>query len=85
MKKLLLIIPVIALAACETQEQRMITGAATGAALGAAVSSGDDRARGALIGGAAGLAAGTLIGRVQNNPNQCLYRRADGSTFTAAC
>lgn len=81
MKKLLMLLPVVALvAACETPEQRALTGAATGAAVGALVSSDEDRTKGALIGGATGLIAGTLIG--QDSSGQCLYRRQDGSTFT---
>lgn len=84
MKKLLMILPFAALlAACETPEQRLVTGAATGAALGAAVSSDDDRVKGALLGGVAGLAAATLIER--NQYGECVYRRRDGSTFVARC
>ncbi len=84
MKNLLLAIPCAALlSACDTAEQRMVTGAAAGAALGAAVSD-DDRAKGAVIGGAAGLATAALIGQA-NQPGKCRYRNAAGQEFIADC
>lgn len=84
MKKLLIAFPLVAaLAACETTGQSTITGAAAGAALGAAVSNDDDRVKGALVGAAAGAAAGNYIGVTQNG--NCVYQRADGSRYTAAC
>jgi len=83
MNKILWIVPLLALAACETPEQRALTGAATGAAVGAMVSSDKDRTKGALIGGGAGLLAATVIGQSANG--QCIYRRSDGSTYTAPC
>ncbi len=84
MKKLLLAIPLVALVAgCETQQQRMITGAATGAAIGAAIND-DDRAKGAALGGAAGLAAGALIGP-SNQQGKCRYRNSAGQEYIAAC
>lgn len=82
MKKLLILLPLTGLlAACETPQQNALAGAAAGAAIGSAVA--DDDLTGAVIGGVAGAAAGSMIG--QNTAGQCLYRRADGSTFTAAC
>ncbi|MGB8813799.1 MAG: YMGG-like glycine zipper-containing protein [Paracoccaceae bacterium] len=84
MNRFWMVLPTVALvAACETQEQRMITGTATGMAIGAAVSSDEDRMKGALLGGVAGLVAGTLIGR--NKAGECVYRRSDGSTYVGAC
>jgi gas vesicle protein len=84
MKKLWMMLPLVGLlAACDTQEQRMITGTATGAAIGAAVSSPEDRAKGAVIGGTVGLIAGTLIGR--DTTGRCLYERRDGSRYYANC
>jgi hypothetical protein len=80
-------LPIIALlAACQTGDpvtNSTATGALAGAALGAAVSSSSDRTQGAIIGATVGGLAGNMIGR--NNAGQCVYRRADGSTYTAAC
>lgn len=82
MKKLLILLPMVGLlAACETQQQNTLGGAAAGAAIGAAIA--DDDLTGAVIGGVAGAAAGSMIGT--NSAGQCVYRRSDGSTFTAAC
>lgn len=84
MKNIFLALPIVAaLAACETTGQTTITGAAAGAALGAAVSNDDDKVKGALLGAAAGAAAGNYIGVTQNG--NCIYQRADGSRYTAAC
>ncbi|MEO5615959.1 MAG: YMGG-like glycine zipper-containing protein [Cypionkella sp.] len=84
MKRILLLLPLLGvLAACDTQEQRMITGTAVGMAAGAAVSSDKDRMKGALIGGALGLAAGTLIGR--DPSGRCVYERSDGSRYVGPC
>ncbi len=84
MKKLLMIIPLIAVvAACDTPNQSALTGAALGAAAGAAVSGKDDKIVGALIGGAAGAAAGNYIGRTQSG--QCVYENSQGQRYTAAC
>lgn len=86
MNRFLMVLPLVGLlAACETQEQRQITGAATGALIGAAVSGDDDRFQGAVVGGVAGLAAGTLIGGQQDSQGRCLYERPDGSRYYAAC
>ena len=84
MRTTLILLPLLAsLAACDTPEQRMLTGAAAGMAVGAAVSSDEDRMKGALIGGAVGLAAGTLIGR--DSTGRCIYQRSDGSRYYGAC
>ena len=85
MNKFLMILPVMAsLAACDTQEQRQLTGTLAGAAIGASVSSDDDKAKGVIIGGLAGLAAGTLIGG-RDTQGRCLYERPDGSRYYASC
>lgn len=85
MKKYLMILPLVAgLAACETQGQNQLAGAATGALIGASVSNDDDQIRGAVIGGAVGLAAGTLIGQ-RDASGRCLYQRPDGSRYYRAC
>ena len=85
MNKFLLILPIVAsLAACETQEQRQLSGTLAGAAIGASVSSDDDKAKGVIIGGLAGLAAGTLIGG-RDTQGRCLYQRPDGSRYYASC
>lgn len=85
MKKLFLILPVVALSlsACETTDQNAALGALGGAAVGAAVSDGD-RTTGALIGAAVGVAASTLIGPAQT-PGQCYYRDQYGQRFIANC
>lgn len=86
MKKLFLMLPVgfvMALSACQTPEQTALAGAAAGAAIGATVADDGDELQGAVIGGVAGAAAGTLLG--QTNDGRCVYRRADGTRFIAAC
>lgn len=85
MRKFLLILPLTALVAgCQTTpQQNTLAGAAAGAALGSVVAGDDNRLEGAVIGGIAGAAAGSLIGR--NSQGQCIYRRADGSTFVGPC
>lgn len=84
MKKLALVIPMIAaLGACDTPDGRLAASTAAGAVLGASVSGSNDKAKGAIIGGAAGLAAGTLINRSQTG--NCTYQRANGTTYIAAC
>ena len=84
MKKLALSLPIIAaLAACSTQDGTLAASSLAGAVVGASVSGSDDKAKGAIVGAAAGIAAGTLINRQQNG--NCVYQRADGSRYTAAC
>jgi len=84
MRKFLLILPMIALTACETSNQNAAAGALGGAAIGAAVSGSDDRLTGALVGAAVGVAASTLIGPAQQQ-GQCYYRDSRGQRFIAAC
>ncbi len=84
MKKVLFFLPLIAaLAACETTSDSTAVGALAGAAIGASVSGSDDKVQGALIGAALGGAAGNYIGKTQNG--DCVYQRADGSRYLAAC
>ena len=85
MRTFLLILPLTALiAGCQTTpQQNTLAGAAAGAALGSVVAGDDNRLEGAVIGGITGAAAGSLIGR--NSQGQCIYRRANGTTFTGPC
>ena len=85
MKRIILALPlVLAAAACTTQEQSTLGGAAAGAALGAAVSSHNDRGKGLIIGAATGALAGNLIGRSQDG-RSCRYSDSYGREYTAAC
>ena len=86
MKKFLILIPIVALAAgCETPDKTTAASALGGAALGAALSSDKDRVQGAAIGAAAGAIAGTLIGPTSPSSNTCYYRNARGERFTGPC
>ena len=83
MKKMAWLLPVLGLlTACDTMEQRQITGTLGGAALGMAVSGRNDKAKGAVVGGLLGLGGATAMG---TNPGNCLYQRADGSQYEAPC
>ncbi len=83
MQKIFLILPALGLlAACDgmTPSQQICT--VGGAAVGALVAPGNP-VEGAALGGAVGLVAGSLIEHSANG--QCLYQRANGSRYTAAC
>ena len=83
MNRILLSLSVLGLlGACDQLSQEQMFGTLGGAAVGAAVTP-HNPVQGALIGSAVGLAAGSLIGRTTTG--QCLYQRADGSRYTAAC
>jgi len=83
MKRMAWMLPALGLlAACDTMEQRQITGTLAGAALGMAVSGSDDKLSGALIGGTAGLAGATMLGP---NGGNCIWQRPDGSQYEAPC
>lgn len=83
MKKMAWMLPVLGLlSACDTMEQRQITGTLGGAVLGMAVSGRNDKAQGAAVGGLLGLGGATMMGP---NAGNCLYQRADGSQFEAPC
>lgn len=86
MNKVFLALPfALSLAACQTTgDQTVATGALTGAAVGAIASDEDDRLEGALLGGAAGAAVGALVDQA-NQPQQCIYRYPDGSSYRAPC
>ena len=89
MKRLLIPILVAAstaLAACSTDSQsdRTIGGAAIGAGSGAAIGAIAGGGRGAAVGAIAGGVVGALVGRA-STPNNCIYRRADGSRVQAPC
>jgi len=85
MKKLFLVLPIVALSlsACVTPTQNAVAGGLGGAALGAAVSKGN-RTTGALVGAAVGVAASTLVGPAQKQ-GQCYYRDQYGQRFIANC
>ncbi len=83
MKRLAWMVPALGLlAACDTMEQRQITGTLAGAGLGMAVSGSDDKAKGAVVGGLLGLGAATAMGP---NGGNCVYQRYDGSRYEAPC
>ena len=83
MTKFLVMLPVLGLlGACDQFTNSEGAGALGGAAIGAAITPGN-RVEGALLGGAVGLAAGSLVGHTASG--QCLYRRSDGTEYTAAC
>ena len=84
MKKLVWILPVLmVMAGCSTLEGTQVAGTATGAVIGAALAPPGMQTTGAVVGATAGLVAGTLLG--QTAGGQCLYRRQDGTQYTAAC
>lgn len=84
MRRILAILTlIIPIAACQTQQDSTIAGAATGALIGAAVSRDDDKVLGAVIGGAAGAYVGSYIGRTESG--SCVYQRTDGSRYIDAC
>ena len=68
----------------DSQSDRTIGGAALGAGTGAAIGAIAGGGRGAAVGALVGGAAGALVGRA-TTPNNCVYRHADGTRFTAPC
>jgi outer membrane lipoprotein SlyB len=84
MKRYLLPLLLIPIAACTPAEQNATLGALGGAAVGAAVSSDEDRERGALIGAGVGAVAGSLLGPA-SQPGRCRYRDAYGREYIAEC
>ena len=83
MRKICLLIPVLAiLAGCEDLSQNQLVGTTGGAAIGALVTP-HNPLQGALIGGAVGLAAGSYLGK--DSRGRCVYQRPDGSRYMAAC
>jgi hypothetical protein len=86
MRRLALAAPAacLLLAACQTGDPAVTTGALTGAAVGAIASDDGDRAEGALLGAVAGGAIGSITSQA-SQPRQCRYRYPDGSVYTADC
>ena len=83
MNRILMVLPLLgSLAACDQLSNQQLASTAGGAALGAIVTP-HNPVQGALIGSAVGLAAGSLLGHTSGG--QCLYQRANGSQYTAAC
>jgi hypothetical protein len=74
------------LTACQTdsQSQRTVGGGLLGAGAGAAIGGIAGGGRGAAIGAVTGGVAGALIGRA-TTPNNCVFRRADGSLVEGPC
>lgn len=70
------------LTACTTAERAATFGAVTGGTI-AGVATGSPGA--ALAGATVGAVAGGLLGRAVDNPGQCVYQRANGRQFYAAC
>ena len=85
MTKFIFVLPFVGLiAACDgSTSNSTAVGALAGAAVGAAVSNDDDNVKGAIVGAAVGAAAGNYIGKTQNG--SCIYQRANGSRYSAAC
>lgn len=80
MKRILIILPLVGmLAACATQEQETLAGAAAGATAGALIGNRE----GALIGGLAGAAIGANLN--SGAKPSCVYTRPDGSKYNAPC
>lgn len=76
----------LSLAACTTTQQGAAVGAGAGAIVGAATTGNIvGTAVGAGIGGVVGAAAGSMIGRRDGYPNQCVYQRANGSRYYDIC
>jgi hypothetical protein len=81
MKKLLFILPLIAISACTATERGAAYGGLGGAAIGGIVS-GD--VGGAVVGGTIGAVAGAVIGHASER-GQCRYQGRHGRTYIARC
>lgn len=76
----------LSLAACTSTQTGAAVGAGAGAIVGAATTNSLlGTAVGAGIGGVAGAAVGNVLGRVENDPNRCVYQRADGTRYIDVC
>lgn len=87
MRNVLFILPLLgALAACDGTNMGLtnnqVLGTAGGAVIGAVVTPGNP-IQGAALGGAVGLAAASLLGK--DASGGCVYRRSDGTRYTATC
>lgn len=87
MHRLIIIIAtVLSLAACTSTQVGAGIGAGTGAVVGAATTGSVlGTAVGAGIGAVAGAAAGNILGRLESDPDKCVYQRADGSRYVDWC
>lgn len=85
MRKLILVFPLLGLAACVEADQPTVAGATVGAVAGAAIADDDDRLEGAAVGAVVGGLAGNLLGRSQNNPGQCVYEDRFGNRYVDDC
>ncbi|GHA15689.1 hypothetical protein GCM10007989_08090 [Devosia pacifica] len=85
-KILIVLAAIFSLAACTSTQTGAAIGAGGGAIVGAATTGSVlGTAVGAGIGGVAGAAAGNVLGRLESNPNRCVYQRADGTRFVDVC
>jgi Glycine zipper len=84
MKKVIVMLAVVAgLAGCTNAERGAVVGGAGGAALGT-LAGGND-VRNAIVGGAVGAIAGTLIGASADRQGYCRYRDQYGRIYEAPC
>lgn len=70
------------LTACTSAERAAAVGAVAGGTIVGATTGSPGAA---LAGATVGAVAGGLLGRAVDNPGQCVYQRADGRQFYAAC
>jgi phage tail tape-measure protein len=76
----------LSLAACTSTQTGAAVGAGAGAIVGAATTGNVvGTAVGAGIGGVVGAAAGNVLGRLESDPNRCVYQRADGTRYVDIC
>ena len=74
------------LAACSTTQRAAGVGALAGAAIGGATTGTlQGAAVGAAVGTVTGAVAGTLLGRWEDDPNQCVYEDRRGRRFVDDC
>jgi len=76
----------LSLAACTSTQTGAAVGAGAGAIVGATTTGNVvGTAVGAGIGGVVGAAAGNVLGRLESDPDRCVYQRADGSRYVDVC
>ena len=90
MQKILIIVAtmlsMLSLAACTSTQTGAAVGAGAGAIVGAATTGNVvGTAVGAGIGGVVGAAAGNVLGRLESDPDRCVYQRSDGSRYIDVC
>lgn len=77
---------ILSLAACTSTQVGAGVGAGAGAVVGAATTGNVvGTAVGAGIGAVAGAAAGNVLGRLESDPDRCVYQEADGDRYIAPC